>query len=57
MSDVKEVEYRNTLALASLIDLLLEKGVLVRGELANRAQLLDEVAEAEAGALTRMRHR
>jgi hypothetical protein len=54
LADVKEVEYRNTLALASLIELLVEKGVLRRGELATKAQALDRVAEAEIAARARL---
>jgi hypothetical protein len=53
LADVKDVEYRNTLALASLIELLVEKGVLERGEIAVRAERLDMEAEIEAAVLAR----
>lgn len=41
LADMKEVDYKNTLAITTLIDLLIEKGVITRDELASRAQKLD----------------
>lgn len=47
LADMKDVDYRNTLAIASLIELLTEKGVISRQELARKAQTLDALTEAE----------
>lgn len=41
MADMKDVIYKNTLGLTALIDLLVEKEVITKEELATRAQLLD----------------
>jgi hypothetical protein len=41
LADMKEIDYKNTLAITSLIELLIEKGVIARAELAARAQHLD----------------
>jgi hypothetical protein len=49
---MKEIDYRNTLAVASLIELLLEKGVLARDELAAKVRELDSLAEQEARLLS-----
>lgn len=42
LGDMKDVAYKNTLALTSLIELLLEKGLITHAELAERAQQLDQ---------------
>lgn len=42
LSDLKEVDYRNALGLTALIELLIEKGVISKSELASKAQALDE---------------
>lgn len=44
IADLKEVDYRNTLAVAVLIELLVEKGILTREELAEKAGALDRLA-------------
>ena len=36
LGDMKEIDYRNTLAIASLIELLIDKGILNRNEIAKR---------------------
>jgi hypothetical protein len=41
IADLKEVAYKNTLGLTALIDLLVEKGVITKEEIARKAQLLD----------------
>ncbi len=41
LADMKEVDYKNTLAVTTLIDLLIEKGMITRDELAERARKLD----------------
>lgn len=45
VGDLKENDYKNMLAVTSLIDLLIEKGIITREELANRAQHLDAMNE------------
>lgn len=45
LADMKEVDYKNTLAITTLIDLLVEKGLLTRDEVAARAQRLDALSE------------
>jgi hypothetical protein len=46
IADLKEIDYRNTLALCSLIELLCERGVIRREELAAKARALDALGEA-----------
>lgn len=41
LADMKEVDYKSMLAITTLIDLLVEKGIITRAELAERAQRLD----------------
>lgn len=41
LADLKENQYRMTLAIATLIDLLVEKGVFTRQEFGKRAAELD----------------
>lgn len=41
LADMKEVDYKNILAITTLIDLLVEKGIVTRTELAERAKRLD----------------
>lgn len=45
LADMKDVSYKNTLAITTLIDLLVEKGLLSRAEIAARAQQLDAAGE------------
>jgi hypothetical protein len=45
LADMKEIDYKNTLAITSLIELLIEKGLISRAELAARAQHLDAMNE------------
>lgn len=45
LADMKEIDYKTALGLTALIDLLIEKGVISREELATRAQLLDAANE------------
>lgn len=41
IADMKEIDYRNTLAITSLIELLIDKGILNRYEIAEKAQFLE----------------
>jgi len=43
LSDMKMVDYKNTLALVSLIEVLIEKGIIDKKEIALKAQELDTV--------------
>lgn len=45
VADLKETDYKNMLAVTSLIDLLIQKGIITREELATRAQHLDAMNE------------
>lgn len=45
LADMKQVDYRNTLALAGLVELLVEKGLLGQDELARRCEALDRASE------------
>jgi hypothetical protein len=56
LGDLKEIDYRNTLAITSLIELLIEKGLLDRRELALKAHQLNRMSIDEI-ALMRKRSR
>jgi len=43
ISDMKMIDYKNTLALVSLIEVLIEKGIIGKNEVALKAQELDSV--------------
>ncbi|HLO01513.1 MAG TPA: hypothetical protein VK191_00160 [Symbiobacteriaceae bacterium] len=45
VADLKENDYKSMLAVTSLIDLLIQKGIITREELAARAQHLDAMNE------------
>ncbi len=55
LGDLKEIDYRNTLAIASLIEILIDKGVLNRKEIAKKARLLDDMTAAEIDYANRQR--
>ena len=44
IGDLKEIDYRKTLAIATLIELLIDKGLLNRAEFAQAAQKLDDMS-------------
>lgn len=51
IADLKEVDYRNTLAITSIIELLIDKGILQRNEIASKAydlenQTIDQIRRA-----------
>ena len=48
MSDLKEIDYRNTLAIAALIEVLIEKKIFTREEFAQCSRQLDHLGELEA---------
>ena len=45
LADMRDVDYRNTLAIASLIELLVQKGIVTPDELADKSRTLDTEAE------------
>lgn len=47
IADLKEIDYKNTLALTGIIELLIEKGVLERHELAEKVQYLEDQTLSE----------
>jgi hypothetical protein len=47
IADLKEIDYKNTLAITSLIELLIEKGILDRYDIAEKAQLLEDQTMSE----------
>lgn len=42
LADIKEMEYKNMLLFTAVVDLLLEKGILRRQEVAQRVQEMDQ---------------
>jgi len=44
LGSLKDVDYRNTLAIASIIELLVEKGIIDRNEVAIKARKLDSMS-------------
>jgi hypothetical protein len=45
LSDMKMVDYKNTLAIVSLIEVLTEKGVIENNDIAIKAKALDLITE------------
>jgi hypothetical protein len=45
LADMKEVDYKNALAISSLIDLLIQKGIITRDEIAGQMLHLDATSE------------
>ncbi|TCP52551.1 hypothetical protein EV586_10932 [Tumebacillus sp. BK434] len=48
LADLKEVDYKNTLVLTALVELLVEKGILDRKEVIHKARQLDADISLEA---------
>ena len=55
IADLKDTDYRNTLAAAVLVELLIEKGVFTHEEFALKARALEQATLAEIVASRRMR--
>lgn len=49
IADMKDVDYRNTLAISALIELLIEKGLFTREEFQATATRLDGLSAAHEG--------
>lgn len=47
LGDLKNIDYKNTLAIATLIELLVENGLITRQEFARKAQQLDHMSLEE----------
>ncbi|MCT4592662.1 MAG: hypothetical protein N4A57_00085 [Anaeromicrobium sp.] len=47
LGDLKETDYRNTLAIATIIELLIQKGIITRQEFARMASRLDRMTVDE----------
>ncbi len=47
ISDLKEVDYRNTLAIASMIQILIDKGIIEKHDIARKSRQLDEMSLEE----------
>ncbi|ASS73614.1 hypothetical protein CIG75_00560 [Tumebacillus algifaecis] len=48
LADLKEVDYKNTLVLTALVELLVEKGILDRQQVIQKARQLDADISLEA---------
>ena len=44
IADMKEIEYKNTLAIASIIELLIDKGVISKNDIAKKALALENMS-------------
>jgi hypothetical protein len=44
ISNLKEIDYKNTLVLTSLVELLIEKGFITRKELICKTKEMDSIA-------------
>ncbi|NPV43707.1 hypothetical protein H0A61_00946 [Koleobacter methoxysyntrophicus] len=47
LADLKEIDYRNTLAIASIIEILIEKGIIKRQDIALKARELENMTISE----------
>ena len=54
IADMKQVDYRTTLAVSTLIDLLVAKGIITRDEFARQAAELEDATMAEVLKARRM---
>lgn len=44
ISDLKDIDYKNTLAIASIIEVLVEKGFIERNDIYKKSKLLDSMS-------------
>lgn len=51
LSDMKDIDYRNTLAIASIIEILIERGIIKRNEVVIKARQLDSMSIEEIQSL------
>ena len=43
IADLKDIDYKNTLAIVSIIELLIEKDIISRNDITKKAQFLDSL--------------
>lgn len=43
IADLKDIDYKNTLAIVSIIELLIEKNIITRTDITKKAQFLDSL--------------
>lgn len=57
IADLKDIDYKNTLAITSVIELLIEKGILNSYEVAEKAQFLEDqtLSEIKRNNVSRMK--
>jgi hypothetical protein len=51
IANLKETDYKNTLILSSIVELLIEKKVFTRRELIDKANQLDSIAVTKNGLI------
>lgn len=44
IANLKEIDYKNTLVLTSIVELLIEKNIITRAEILSKAKKLDTIA-------------
>ncbi|MBP2655042.1 MAG: hypothetical protein H6Q73_2611 [Firmicutes bacterium] len=47
IADMKDVNYKNTLAIVAIIELLIEKGLMSKDEFASKAREMEQASLAE----------
>lgn len=47
IADLKEIDYKNTLAITSIIEVLIDKGILSRSDIARKAYELEHMTAEE----------
>lgn len=47
IADLKELDYRNTLAIASMIEVLIDKGIIDKRDIARKAHELENITTEE----------
>ena len=47
LADLKDVDYKNTLGIVSIIELLIEKGILTKSDITKKAKFLDSLTVDE----------
>lgn len=43
IADLKDVDYKNTLGIVSIIELLIEKGIITKNDITKKAKFLDSL--------------
>lgn len=51
IANLKEIDYKNTLVLSSIVELLIEKKIITRKELLDKTAQLDNIAATKNGIL------